>query len=148
MSSSALTDGPSSSYMLCASASRAAVRDSGAPAGTLELLRSASRAVPQPAEVEQACPEHTRYAAGQGQHSWQTCPPPEEVTAASTPWLLPSSDAAPTYPHPPGHLLLAMLTGSWLGDRCTALPRPVISPLAASVGTCFDFSCIAGVNPG
>ena len=132
--------------MLCAPASRAAVRDGGPPAGKLELLRSAPSAVPQPAEVKQTCPEHARCAAGQGQHSWQTCLLPEEVMATSTPWLLPSSDAAPTHPCPPGHLLLAVLTGAWSGDRCTALPGPFLSPPAASVGTCFDFSYIAGVN--
>lgn len=66
--------------------------------------------------------------------------------ATSTPWLIPSSDAAPSHPHPPGYLLLAVLTGSWSGDHCIDLPGPFLSPPAASGGTCFDFSCIAGVN--
>lgn len=66
MRSSALTAGQSSSYMLYASASRAAVRDGRVLAGMLELLRSAPSTVLQLAEVEQGCPEHTHCAAGQG----------------------------------------------------------------------------------
>lgn len=66
MRSSALTAGQSSSYTLCASASRAAVRDGRVLAGMLELLRSAPGTVLQPAEAEQGCLEHTHCAAGQG----------------------------------------------------------------------------------
>lgn len=61
--------------MLCASAGRAAVRDGGALAGMLELLRSAPSAVPQPAAAEQACPEHTRCVQQVGAAQLADLPP-------------------------------------------------------------------------